>query len=303
MTEEQDKAERWFTRRDGVIRGPYPAGQISRYILLGRIRETDQLSLDQHSWKEVTACQELIPEVMKLPPTEENIKRLMMARMREDERSPGDRRDGEPEPPQHIKERRRNAERRQIEPELLLRHRKLKQEIIQSVSKVPGEYKLPLIMAAIVLAGFVLGYLTRTPQQPVSVADCQAAATVGVNWDNCNFSAAQIEGAMLNNALIRNARLDGSLLSGSSLSNARLDYSSLTNSDLSNTDLSNAVLVGASLNGANLRNARLNKANLAYANLSGALIEGADLTNAVLDNAIWIDQSKCAPGSVGRCER
>lgn len=303
MTEVQDKAERWFTRRDGVIRGPYPAGQISRYILLGRIRESDQLSLDQHGWKEVAACQELIPDVMKLPPTEENIKRLMMARMREDERCPGDRRDREPEPPQHIKERRSGGERRQIEPELLLRHRKLKQEIIQSVAKVSGEYKLPIIMAAIVLAGFVLSYLTRMPQQQVSVPDCQSPATAGVNWDNCNFSGARIEDASLNNALIRNARLDGSLLSGASLVNARLDYSSLANSDLSNTDLSNAVLVGANLNGANLRNAKLNKANLAYANLSGALIEGADMSNAVLDNAIWIDQSKCASGSIGRCER
>ncbi len=303
MTEEQDKAERWYTRRDGVIRGPYPAGQISRYILLGRIRETDQLSLDQHTWKEVSACQLLIPQVMKLPPTEENIKRLMMARMREDERCPGDRRDREPEPPQHIKERRSGDERRQTESELLVRHRKLKQDIIQSVSNVSSDYKLPLSMVAVVVAGFILSYFTRPSQQQVAVPDCMAPVAAGVNWDGCNFSSAHLKDAILDNAMIRNARLDGSLLSGASLVNARLDYSSLANSDLSNADLTNAVLVGASLNGANLRNAKLDKANLAYANLSGALIEGADLTNAVLDNAIWVDQSECAPGSVGRCER
>lgn len=303
MTEEQDKAERWYTRRDGVIRGPYPAGQISRYILLGRIRESDELSQNQLAWKEVSACQALIPEVMKLPPTEENIKLLMMARMREDERRPGDRRDRGPEPPQHIKERRSGNERRQLEPELLVRHRQLKQDVIQSVSGGSSQYKLPLIMAAIVLAGLVLSYLTRTPQQQITVPDCQSPPAAGVNWDNCNFSGANIEAAILDNTLIRNARLDGSLLSGASLVNARFDYSSLANSDLSNADLTNAVLVGATLNGANLRNARLTGANLAYANLSGALIEGADLADAVLDNAIWIDQRTCAPGSVGRCER
>ena len=34
----------WFTRREGVIRGPFPAGEITRYILLGRIRLDDELS-------------------------------------------------------------------------------------------------------------------------------------------------------------------------------------------------------------------------------------------------------------------
>jgi hypothetical protein len=299
-----DKSERWYTRRNGVVRGPYPAGQISRYILLGRIRENDELSLDQHSWEEVSQCQALIPEVMKLPPTEENIKRLMMARMHEDERRSGDRRDNEPDPPAHIKERRTGEERRQVEPELLVRHRKLKQSITQSVSKVTGSYKTPLLMIAVVLSGFLLSTLIN-PQtdQNERPSDCLAPAEVGVNWDNCNLSGANIEGAVLNDAMIRFARLDGSVLTNAQLINVRFDYTSLANSDLSETDLTNAVLVGANLNAANLRNAKLSKANLAYADLSGALIEGADLTGAVLGNAIWVDQRKCAPSSIGRCER
>ena len=129
MSSEHEKSERWYTRRSGVVRGPYPAGQISRYILLGRIRESDQLSVDQLTWQMVSDCQFLIPEVMKLPPNEENIKHLIMARMREDERRSGDRRDDEPEPPPHIKERRSGVERRQIEPELFVRYRILKENI------------------------------------------------------------------------------------------------------------------------------------------------------------------------------
>lgn len=304
MKAAMDKSERWYTRRNGVVRGPYPAGQISRYILLGRIREKDELSLDQCLWEEVSQCQVLIPEVMKLPPTEENIKLLMMARMHEDERRSGDRRDDEPEPPAHIKERRSGVERRQTEPELLVRHRKLKQGIVQSVSKVTGSYKIPLTMMAVISAGFLLVTLIGAPtEQKERPADCLAPATIGVNWDNCNLSGANIEGALLNDAKIRFARLDGSVLSGAQLINVRFDYTSLANSDLSEADLTNAVLVGVDLKGADLRNAKLAKANLAYADLSGVFIEGADLTDAVLDNAIWVDQRKCAPGSIGHCER
>lgn len=297
------KSERWYTRRDGVIRGPYPAGQISRYILLGRIREDDELSMDQQYWQPVDECQALIPEVMKLPPTEENLQRLLMARMREDERQPGDRRDRQPEPPAHIKERRTGSERRQLEPELFLRHRKLKQDVIRSVSNLSGPYRIPLSLVAIVLCGLLLAWVTQSTEPDEALPDCQSPALAGVNWDNCNLSGVELQDAILNGAMIRNAKLDGSLLAGAQLANVRLDYSSMNITDLSAADLSNGVLVGASLNGANLRNARLYKANLAYANLSGALVEGADFTGAVLDHAIWVDQRECAAGSVGQCVR
>lgn len=299
----QDKSGRWYTRREGVVRGPYPAGQISRYILLGRIRESDELSQDQHSWRQVSDCQEMIPEVMKLPPTEENLERLMMARMREDERRPGDRRDQQPDPPESIKERRSGVERRHSEPDLFLRHRQLKQEILKSVARVRPEYKIPGLLAAGILLVLLLGFLTGSEQPDQMAPDCRAAAETGVNWDNCSFPGADIRHADLSGAMIRNAKLDGSQLAGVQFINARLDYSSLAITDLSGADLSNAVLVGASLQGADLRHARLYKTNLAYADLSGADLGGADLTGAVLDHAIWIDRKTCAPGSVGRCER
>jgi hypothetical protein len=71
----------WSTRRYGIVRGPYPGKQVSRYILLGRICENDELKPDDGDWASLSAYPELIPEVMKLPPSEENLQKLLMARM------------------------------------------------------------------------------------------------------------------------------------------------------------------------------------------------------------------------------
>ena len=78
------------------MRGPYPGRQVSRYILLGRICENDELKPDDGDWASLSAYPELIPEVMKLSPSEENLQKLLMARMHEDERQPGDRRERAP---------------------------------------------------------------------------------------------------------------------------------------------------------------------------------------------------------------
>ena len=304
MSVRHSKQVLWYTRREGVVRGPYPAGQISRYILLGRIRMTDQLRADAGGhWKPVSERPELIPEVMKLPPTEENCQKLVMARMREDERRPGDRRERSPRPPAEIVERRQGHERRQPEPEAVQRHRELKRKISEPPPGTEVQYRYPVLMVAMVLVAFLAGYMLGDSETEVPGPDCAAAPAAGINWDNCNLSGAQAAGADLANASIRNARLDGAQLAHARLTGARLDYSSLGISDLREADLRQAVLVGTVLRGADLRGAHLYKANLAYANLSGAQIEGADFRGALLDQAIWTDQRVCARGSVGRCLR
>ena len=84
----------WYTRRGSQVRGPFPAQQISRFILLGRIHDTDELSTDQHAWQKVTDVPILIPQEMQADLTQpEAHERLIIARMREDERSARDRRD------------------------------------------------------------------------------------------------------------------------------------------------------------------------------------------------------------------
>ncbi len=303
MTEVQPKRTLWYTRREGVVRGPYPARQVSRYILLGRIRDTDELRPDGGDWKPVCDCPDLIPEVMQLPPTEENRQKLLIARMREDERQPGDRRQRAAGAAAQPQERRSPPERRRVEPPELLRHRELKYQ----VSHVrPGEaklYRYPVTFTALVLAGFLISFALKQEQAQSVPPDCAAHPRPGVNWNNCNLSGLRSEQADLLGARMRNARLDAAQLASARLAHADLEYTSLNLSNLQAADLSHANLRGVALRGSDLRNAKLVEANLSYANLSGARLEGADLRGAILDHSIWTDQRSCAAGSVGECKR
>lgn len=112
MNRPSDPQDLWLTRRDGVVRGPFPAAWVRRYILLGRIRLTDELRLGAGEWRSAFRCEELIPEVLRQPLTEDALARLKQARREADERGPGDRRavgdaDGEQDERRSGRERRR----------------------------------------------------------------------------------------------------------------------------------------------------------------------------------------------------
>ncbi|GMQ84342.1 MAG: hypothetical protein BMS9Abin06_1131 [Gammaproteobacteria bacterium] len=294
----------WFTRRDGVVRGPYPGKQVSRYILLGRIRESDELQPDDGDWAPLAAHPELIPEVMKLPPSEENLQKLLMARMHEDERRPGDRRERVPNQlSAGFREKRSGCERRREETEEELRHRLLRYRLVHETQGSRNLYRYPLLASVLVLLGFMISYALEQAEPESVPPDCSARARPGVNWNNCNQTGLVANHADLIGARISNAHMDTAQLFGARLVGANIEYSNLNLSNLRQADLSHARLVGATLRGADLRNSTLVNADLSYANLSGASIEGANFTDAILDNAIWIDQQPCAPGSVGVCKR
>lgn len=120
----------WYTRRDREIRGPFPAGQITRDILLGRILQTDQLSTDQLSWYPVTDLPDLIPSELKADLTlHENREKLRLARYREDERRAGDRRKKQSDVSKSgFKSR--GPDRRKPESFEALRHRELKSNFL-----------------------------------------------------------------------------------------------------------------------------------------------------------------------------
>jgi len=303
MTTVKPRRILWYTRREGVVRGPYPEKQISRYILLGRIRDSDQLKPDDGEWAPVSSYPELIPEVMKLPPTEENYQKLLIARMREDERQPGDRRDRIPDPPAHIKERRNGADRRRAEADTLLRHRELRYQVSHATTASGKLYRYPLMFGVAVVLGFLASYILEQAAPVPSLPDCGATPRPGVNWNNCNLTGLRAEQADLIGAKISNGKLDAALLVSAQLAGAVLEYTSLNLSNLRRADLSHANLTGVTLRGADLRDASFVQANLSYANLSGAQVEGADFSGAVLDRAIWVDMTPCAAGSVGVCKR
>ncbi len=293
----------WYTRRDGVVRGPYPDRQISRYILLGRIRAHDEVCPEGGDWAPLAHHAELVPEVMTLPPTEENLQKLLMARMRADERQPRDRRDQQAPPSPQIRNRRSGKDRRRGEEADALCYRELRAAAAQAKQRNQGLYRYPLTLAALVIAGLGLSYLLNRVQPPPVPPDCEAGARPGVNWNGCNLIGQQYPSADLVGANLRNVRLDAADLSGATMTGVDLQYASLNGGRLRNVDLSHARLVGVAAHGADLRFAHLNYANLAYANLSDARLEGADLTGADLSHAIWVDHRPCLAGSVGGCNQ
>lgn len=82
----RDGTGRWYTRRAGVERGPFPTGDITRYILLGRIRLDDELSRDRRSWSPAGSLTGLLPHEMLELSSWEDYQSYIEARMQVDER-------------------------------------------------------------------------------------------------------------------------------------------------------------------------------------------------------------------------
>ena len=76
----------WYTRRDGVMRGPFSAENISRYMLLGRIRLDDELSQDCETWVVAAELDNLLPAELKNQSSWDDYEQLLTAHMKADER-------------------------------------------------------------------------------------------------------------------------------------------------------------------------------------------------------------------------
>lgn len=316
--------QRWYTRRDDQIRGPFPAPQISRFILLGRLHDTDELSTDQVNWQKVSDVPVLVPEELKADLSDpEAYEKLMIARMREDERNARDRRDkseaGDPMP----ERRSTDNGRRQEEEEAMLRHREIKTAIAEAAAHRKHHYFLRGVVATLFLVGIIGAAWYFQPWQEEESADCNALPQPWVNWSNCLMEGVKLVTADLRGAHLRNANMAAADLRGARLAGADIAYTNLVGANLSGAELTQAIMLGA-----NMRNADLAGANLGSANLSYAILQGADLTNvdlresdlsnadltgailktarihgAKLDHTIWLDGSVCAIGSVGKCNK
>lgn len=292
----------WYMRRRGKVRGPFPARQVTRHILLGRVREDDELSQDQNTWVPVHDCIDLIPEEMKKLETEEDFQRLERARMREDERRDGSRRELTRRLSPGSIERRRASERRRVESEAMLRHRHLRTEVLRDDEH--GRRRLSLKVFAVLSTGLLLVIVMLyrlTPPLSVQTADCKAPPGPHVNWNNCRRVGLVAEGADLSGVWARNMDLTGAHLAGSRLIGADLAFATLNISDLRHADLRNARLTGAGLQRADLRGAVLAAVDFSYADLRGARLSNADLLDARFDNAIWVDGTQCAANSISHC--
>ncbi len=301
MTE--SKEHLWCMRRDGHVRGPFPQAQISQYILLGRIREDDELSTDRESWTPVRDLPQLIPDIMKHVDTEEARQRLQEARIRADERRCSERRVGSERMRADTGERRRDSDRRQDEEVETVRHREIRRGVLDAgrvADSGPCGPQCKIVLAIVCVLALV--FIVFTPDAPDDHPDCSAPAAPQVNWNNCKMPGLEAEQANLRAAQARNMDLTGARLVGANFIGSDLAYTLLNLADLRHADLSNARMTGAGLRAADLRGTRLAGADLSFADLREARLDGAVLTETRFDNAIWIDGRTCKAGSVGRCQ-
>jgi hypothetical protein len=300
MAEEKSVSQIWYTRRGEEVKGPYPIGQIRRYVLLGRIRETDEVSPDGEVWQSVKETPVVVPDEMKHLETPEDFRRLERARLREDERLDPDRRqDAELPEPKDLE--RRRSDRRQEEDMEVVQHRLAKADLIQEMRSNKPSYRWQILVTVLLVVGVSVGYFIAQPPATVAERECTSPPHSGINWESCQLNGSDYEGADLRGAAARNVDLARSRLRFGRLAGSDLSYGIFTEADLTGADLSQALLVGANLRGAVLAGADLTGADLSYADLTGADLSDVHLEGARLGKAVWPDRTVCAVGSVGGC--
>ena len=290
----------WFVRKNGEVKGPFLTAQISRNILLGRLKTDDEISVDEQNWQTIAKHRELFPEVMQNEQVDQE--QLELARIQVDERVSDKRREKQNKAQKMAEERRKTRERRGTESEQMVRHRENINTLNATYKKNLKRPKLPvasiiLLVFVIVAFGFVL-----TSNQNKQVVDCSVPAGIGVNWQNCHFVSLEAENQTLEQAVLSDAKLNNARLLGANLTSSNMAYAELKESDLSYANLEGARLIGANLAKTDLRYANLKNANLSYADLTGAFLAGANMVNAQFDNTIWVDGQVCKKGSVGSCQ-
>ncbi len=291
----------WYVRRSDEVRGPFPAAQVARHIILGRVRLGDEVSRDGLQWMPLGDRPELLPAALRQASDEDTLWRL---RLREDERSGLDRRAGRVVPPE-IAERRSGRERRQPEPVALVRRRRSRIEYLQDLRRRtpprPGRWVWAGLGVALI-AVVAVALLATDPRPPAGLR-CNADPAPGVDWHECRLEALDVSGLDLSGARLRGTKARAAQMLGTRLTGADLAYADLAGARMTAADLSRASLVGANLALADLSRADLSRSDLSYADLTRAQLEGARLEGATLDRAVWVDGRVCAPGSVGTCAR
>jgi len=288
----------WWVRRGGEVRGPFVTGLVRRHVLLGRIRLDDEVSQDREVWRRVGEVDALVPDEVRDPGPDGE--RLLQARLREDERSPGDRRRRRPADAPG-RERRRGVDRRAPEPDPLVKGRHVWARTLQERYRARPRYTAQLALLVGLVAVLAVGVLRLNPPAVPEGPDCATPPAPGVDWRGCRMEGLRLPGAALAGASLRDTDLRGADLRGADLRGADLSYANLSAADLRGADLRQARLIGAGLRNARLDGADLRGARLDYADLTGAELGQARVEGARLDQAIWTDGLRCGPGSLGRC--
>lgn len=293
MKHMENKNILWYSRCDGVIKGPFTGAIIRKNLIIGRLSMHHEVSHDQKNWQQLQFLTSLHPDVsgQVMEKTKINL----------DERNGYDRRDldtSETKNPENLRE---GTERRLPENERTLHRRQLHTQLLKKIRDKHQQILLPFLVVFLSLIIIAVIAILSPQQQPKPLADCSSHATPHVNWSNCLKPNINLHGKDLTNARLANSHLAGANFTQALLNYADLSYVDLQRSILNGTQLNHANLMGANLKNANLNNANLSNANLSYADLTGANLIGSNLDNARFDHAIWTSGQRCAPQSIGKC--
>ena len=281
----------WYIRSQSgdETKGPFPGGQISQEMLLGRYKLDDEVSHDKEEWIAIRDVPEIVPEIFREDRDEPGFKdRLAAARRWADERRGVDEID--------IKGERRTKE--SYEKEEIKRLHRLASESKKKSSPMATFMQLGFVFA---IVGVVLVLAFQYSPVDKNEVNCTEPAKQGVNWSGCDLSGIQLSKANLIAVNLMNANLQTANLYAADLSHANLKYTQLQLATLKNTNFTKANLTGANLIGADLSGTIFKQATLSYVNFRDAVIRNADFSNARLDNAIWVDGRKCRANSIGSC--
>ncbi len=156
---QEKPAKGWYARRDGIIRGPFSAADVTRYILLGRISLDDDVSQDQVNWQRVKTTTIILPPELQQLSSWEDYQQLILARQKVDERKADRRRlapgsDGRP-----VLERRLGRSDRRLEESglTLARYFFAASETVKPPR--PRPYRLGTLVLTIALAVLLMAWL------------------------------------------------------------------------------------------------------------------------------------------------
>lgn len=289
----------WYLRRGQGIQGPFPDELIRRYVILGRVREDDELSIDRHDWRRLSELPEFMPTTGGESLSSED---LGAVRRWEDERTGEERRREIPVELARPTETLRRNERRRSESNTTVQHRQSKRRtrILQKVQRRERYFgrEVSVFLFVVLLIGLAIVFPDRFTKDE---AQCDAPPKPNINWSNCRMEGVVLRDIDVSGGNLRNASFTGADLRGANLSESDLAYANLNIANLRRADLKGALLLGTSLRNADLSGANLQGADLSYAILAGAVLRNANLREAKLDKAIWTDNRICHPGSIGRC--
>ncbi len=77
----------WYVQKGSRVQGPFSPDEVGRFLLLGRVRNTDRVSRDGELWEPVTQVPELIPEELLDLHSDSGWQRYLNVHAEQDERA------------------------------------------------------------------------------------------------------------------------------------------------------------------------------------------------------------------------